>query len=54
MLVNIRGSSSCLKCYSTLVINTGKIVVTSLEVISSKLGLNIVIFIPFIDGVLAY
>ena len=32
----------------------GKIVVTSLGVIPSKLGLDIVIFILSVDGVLAY
>ena len=46
--------SSCLKYYSILVINIGKIVVASLGVILSKLGLNTVIFILSIDGVLAY
>ena len=54
MLVNIRGSSSRLKHCGILVIGVGKIVIASLGVIPSKLGLDMVIFILFIDGVLAY
>ena len=54
MPVNTRGFSSCLKYYSILVISTRKIVVASLGVILSKLSLDMVIFILFIDRVLAY
>ena len=54
MLVNIGESSSCLECYSILVISIGKIVVTSLGVILSEPGLDTVIFILSMDGVLAY
>ena len=54
LLVNIRRSSSYLEYYSTLVISTGKIIITSLGVTPSKLGLDTVIFISSIDGVLAY
>ena len=53
MLVNIRGFSSHLKYYSILVISIGKIVITNLKVILGELGLDIAIFILFIDGVLA-
>ena len=52
--MNIGGSNSYLKCYSILIINREKIVITGLGVIPSKLGLNIVIFISSVDGVLAY
>ena len=52
--MNIKGFSSYLKYYSILVISIKKIVIASLGVISSKLGLDMVIFILSVDGVLAY
>ena len=54
MLVNIKKSNSCLEYYSVLIISIRKIVITSLGVTPGKLGLDIVIFILSIDGVLAY
>jgi len=51
--VNIRGSSSCLDCYSIVDRFTGLISAAGLGFIPNKLSPDSVIFISFIGGVLA-
>jgi hypothetical protein len=50
--VNTRGSNSFLDCYSAVNRYTGYISIANLEFASNKPGLNLVIFVLSIGGVL--